>query len=129
MKWLFLGLLGSIFLVGCDGLVWDKPSCPTPERPEALPVAAFWVGGCDGGYWVKLLEIDSTREGIGIMLNGYLDYDGTWDWKSTYRCSEPKARAAYTDLKQDLPSFANFVDVSQLMLTFKDGRSCICNAL
>jgi len=47
-----------------------KRTCPPPEKPEGIPTVAIWNGGCDGGYWVELVEIKESKYRFRI----YLDY-------------------------------------------------------
>ena len=46
--------------------------CPTPERPEKLPEAAVWFGGCDGGNW---LDYMGAKED-GYQFRVFRDWDG-----------------------------------------------------
>lgn len=48
-----------------------KQPCPPPEKPEGIPLEALWNGGCDGGYWIELVDIKENKYRFRI----YLDYE------------------------------------------------------
>ena len=51
-------------------LVLPKPSavaCNAPARPSKVPKTAIWVGGCDGGSWIKIDRVESSRAKLSIF--------------------------------------------------------------
>lgn len=67
-KQIFLVFLWSVcILISC------KRPCETPERPEGIPSEARWHGGCDGGYWLYLLEANENKYRFKV----FVDYDST----------------------------------------------------
>lgn len=47
--------------------------CDPPEKPNNVPEEAVWKGGCDGGNWIELISISSSKYRFRI----YRDWDGT----------------------------------------------------
>ena len=61
-------LIVSAFIGFKSGLFY-RP-CEQPERPAGIPLSAKWNGGCDGGYWIDLVDVRDDKYRFRI----YLDY-------------------------------------------------------
>lgn len=69
LLYLLVGLIVFIVLF----IIWlFKRPCKKWERPVNVPISAVWQCGCDGGNWMKLVDIrDDT-----IRLRIYRDWNG-----------------------------------------------------
>lgn len=61
LAWLAGGLL-VLFAAAIFALDWifSQP-CGIPETPAPVPRTAVWTGGCDGGYWIDLVDREGDR--------------------------------------------------------------------
>lgn len=65
------GLLILAFLLsGCDVQSNADPAQP-PEKPSSVPDEAIWVGGADGGVFVKLSETARNDLYTGSIYRGH----------------------------------------------------------
>lgn len=83
-RWKVLKIvLGSILVLvlivfGTIYLKWETNTTPcvpeVPNRVGEVPETARWIGGCDGGHWFDIEEIqaDSSKYRIAV----YFDYNG-----------------------------------------------------
>lgn len=57
---------------------WDsnnKPCIPEiPEKFGQIPPSARWIGGCDGGFWYHILDVDAVQKKYRIGI--YYDHNG-----------------------------------------------------
>jgi len=52
-----------------------KPCIPEiPDRIGKIPETAKWIGGCDGGYWFDIVEINTIENICRIKI--FYDYNG-----------------------------------------------------
>ena len=71
-------LLLLLLLAGVIIYKWETNTTPCvpdiPERIGQVHETAKWIGGCDGGHWFDVVEVDAknNRYLIGI----YFDYNG-----------------------------------------------------
>jgi len=70
-KWIIIVL--ALALVFFLFYVWffNQP-CDPPQKPDVVPKAAIWSGGCDGGNWIELVEVKEEKYRFRI----YRDWDG-----------------------------------------------------
>lgn len=101
--------------------------CPSPGRPEGLPAGAFWVGGCDGGYWIEKVQLEKTATNVQITLKGYLDYSGAYDWTTIFCCEDTLWMEHYPLWYEALEKELNYVDVGQLLwMNTSNNQYCSC---
>jgi hypothetical protein len=63
----------AVVLVACD-----QPS-REPARPTGLPTEAFWIGGADGGVFVRLQRPDTAHDAYSGAIyhpDGSVWYEG-----------------------------------------------------
>lgn len=58
----------AFFIYRCD------TTCPPPNRPRVVPANSKWIGGCDGGYWVEMVD-SLSRIRIYAAITGELEMD------------------------------------------------------
>ena len=69
-KALLVFLILLVLIAGSVGILLQKKPCGEPAKPEGVPRTAIWNGGCDGGYWLDLVE----AKGAKYRFRLYLDY-------------------------------------------------------
>jgi hypothetical protein len=72
LKWL-CGVMAALSIAAVAlvfGLDWlmRQPCSPPTERPAAVPKAAFWSGGCDGGAWMAVTK-DAEKPGGRALVS------------------------------------------------------------
>jgi hypothetical protein len=70
-RWMAVVVVGVV-MFGCAG-------SNTPARPAGLPSEAFWIGGADGGVFVRLAPSDATAadySGAIYHPDGSVWYEG-----------------------------------------------------
>jgi len=85
----FLGILIGVFIGMLVGVIIDLAYIyPTKEweKLDNVPVSAAFVGGCDGGCWMELVEIrnDTVRFKIYQDWSGVLIYDADFVYEDSY---------------------------------------------
>lgn len=75
--WKYVLALAFLFAVGCEREV----SAPAePARPSNIPAASVWVGGLDGGVFVRITKADKLGKNIYLgeihYISGDLSYKG-----------------------------------------------------
>ena len=67
-----------IFVFGFLYYQWEvnpKPCVPEiPEKIGKVPSSAKWIGGCDGGHWYDIVDMNSVEKKYRIGI--YYDYNG-----------------------------------------------------
>lgn len=74
MKTKKLYLFAGMIIVGMILFItwlFNRP-CEQWEKPANVPVSAVWKGGCDGGNWVELVDVEADT----IRLRIYRDWNG-----------------------------------------------------
>ncbi|MDO6610431.1 hypothetical protein Q4601_09005 [Shewanella sp. 1_MG-2023] len=76
MKWINI-LLISFLLFGCEQVATIEPEV----RPNNIPLAALWVGGSDGGVYVKVDPENGQYKGtIYFESSGEVWYQGGFQY-------------------------------------------------
>lgn len=88
-KALIIGLVVLIVIVGLWFFLRQASQwpCDPPEKPNNVPKAAIWKGGCDGGSWIELVSVSSSKYRFRI----YRDWDGTLELDADFEpvsCAE-----------------------------------------
>jgi hypothetical protein len=99
-------------IIGC------YPVAEEPVRPNGVPAEAFWVGGADGGVFIRLeppVAEPSTYSGAIYAENGLVEYEGRFTLEPA--SSEP------FDI-QDRQGVAGW-DGTRVVL--KDGRALVAD--
>ena len=66
-----------LLLIPFTLLAFTPVSDSTPERPQNVPESAIWVGGTDGGVFVKIEKNDTAYHGaVYAMETGAIWYEG-----------------------------------------------------
>lgn len=63
------GIIVSLLLFNTCFFIQPCKQC---KKPSKVPDSAVWIGGCDGGNWVELVNIKADT----IRLRIYRDWDG-----------------------------------------------------
>lgn len=61
--------------------------CPPPAKLKSIPVSAQWHGGCDGGYWFDLLNVDRHRRIFRFRI--YNDFSGQLELDADFMLKKP----------------------------------------
>lgn len=94
-----------------------KQPCPPPNKPEGIPTEAIWNGGCDGGYWISLVDIKENKYRFRI----YLDYKAEILMDADYILRTKNCN----DLPKDssILSLISVVEVDMISIN-KEGKVC-----
>lgn len=81
MKKVIIGTLLALVVILVAGYYYinwafNQP-CPPPEKPSVVPEEAVWKGGCDGGYWIELIDV---KEDDKYRFKIYWGNDGDLAW-------------------------------------------------
>lgn len=55
--------------------------CQSSERPVNVPISSVWIGGCDDGNWIELVENNS----IYYRFRIYRDWDGELELDAKFK--------------------------------------------
>lgn len=68
----------ALFFFGTIYYKWETNTSPcipeVPDRVGEIPGTARWIGGCDGGHWFNIEEIQAENNRYRIAV--YFDYNG-----------------------------------------------------
>lgn len=99
---------------------WSTNSSPcipeTPKRLGMVPTSAEWIGGCDGGKWFNIIEINSDENRYKIAI--YYDYSGELITEKDFY-KESNCTKEYL-LKKDLLSDILDYDFFEIHMKIKD---------
>lgn len=89
-------MIFALLLSGCDIQSNGESTLP-PERPEAVPETAIWIGGADGGVFIEVSETDKENLYTGSVYhdhNGDVWYQGEFKYTGD-KAFEPDERSSY----------------------------------
>lgn len=97
--------------------------CPNPPRHQNIPINSIWLGGCDGGYWVEILDLKNDCKSIYIKCNVYDEDSGTLEFTQNYLLKNPP-KILNKITKKKLYRYSNFIteDSYVLVLLDKNGK-------
>lgn len=86
---IFIGLIIIIIVAILLSLHWliHRPCLP-PEKPHIVPESAIWNGGCDGGEWIELIEINKDKYRFRI----YQDWSGELKIDADFKSKDDKIK-------------------------------------
>lgn len=102
----------SILLVGCLGFGLGMSSCQKPptlepeHRPQNVPNDAVWVGGADGGAYVRC-GIDPTQNVNPCSV--WNDYTGMLIESGNYQLVKEHRAATQAELHVTFPDFSGLI--------------------
>ncbi len=91
MKKLIAILFLSIAITGCS-----QADEVRGDKPDAVPEAAIWVGGSDGGVYVNITWVnDEYSGGVYFEHNGEIWYEGPFEY-SGEKAFDVSDKASYS---------------------------------
>ena len=85
-------LIVFLFLFACQPVTSNEPQ----TRPAAVPIAALWIGGADGGVFVEISQDESSYSGtIYTDSTGEIWYRGNFTYSGNSQF-DVNSTASYT---------------------------------
>ncbi|MCD6066235.1 MAG: hypothetical protein K0S33_1061 [Bacteroidetes bacterium] len=91
-------------------------SSHTPIRPVGVDPSAKWIGGVDGGYWIKVIQVINDT---CINLRVFNDYTGKIEADKVFSAKAGTIELTRFDEKSIYGMF-NFVTATQVSIKNND---------
>jgi hypothetical protein len=83
---------------------WETNTSPcipeVPDRIGEIPATARWIGGCDGGHWFNIEEMQPESNKYRVAV--YFDYNGKLYVNEYFQLKCKKRYNSYKELLDDI---------------------------
>lgn len=102
-------LVITLILVVIGGMFFkwffNQPSEP-PKKPSIVPEQAIWSGGCDGGEWIELIEINKDKYRFKV----YQDWSGELKIDADFKFKDDKTELNLMNWKDVVCCYSHSMD-------------------
>jgi len=95
MKKIVIIIAGILFclvvlvVINPPEVIMEETKIEAPDRPQKVPVHAFWVGGIDGGNFIDIVK--SGDEGELFLAKIYNDFTGDIEYEGLLKYTGSKS--------------------------------------